>query len=69
MGGDDVIPHDSNRELAKRYCQAGSQISFNTDSTPTHAMAMIFTIPRGLIFMDRQFKGLPASNDCWQVGV
>lgn len=66
--GDDVIPHKSNRELAHKYCQAGSRVSFYMDGTPTHAMASLVIIPRGLIFMDRQFKGLPSSQDCWQVG-
>lgn len=66
--GDDIIPHQSNRDLAKRYCKAGSRVSFYMDGTPTHAMASLVIIPRGLIFMDRQFKGLPSSQDCWQVG-
>lgn len=66
--GDDVVPHSTNRDLAKSYCKEGTRVSFYMDSTPMHALAMIFTIPRGLIFMDRQFKGLPSSEDCWQVG-
>lgn len=66
--GDDVIPHRANRQLAKKYCEAGANVSFYMGSTPTHAMSMLTMMPRALIFMDHQFKGLPNSQDCWQVG-
>ena len=65
---DDVIPHADNRTLAQRYCQAGTRVSFHTGLTPTHVAAQYTMIPRSLIFLDRQFKGLPNANDCWQVG-
>lgn len=66
--GDDVIPHGTNRRLAQRYCKAGTRVSFHTDATPTHVGASYAIIPRALIFMDRQFKGQPNVDDCWQVG-
>ncbi len=64
---DDVIPHKSNRKLANSYCQAGTRVSFYAPLTLIHAVGGIAAIPRGLIFMDRQFKGLPNSNECWVV--
>lgn len=65
---DDVIPHRTNRRLAQQYCKAGTRVSFHTDFTPTHVGASYAIIPRGLVFLDRQFQGKPNVNDCWQVG-
>ena len=65
---DDVIPHRTNRQLAQRYCRAGTRVSFHTDATPTHVAASYAIIPRGLVFMKRQFEGKPNADDCWQVG-
>ena len=66
--GDDVIPHATNRKLGQAYCRAGSDVSFYSPMTPTHAGAALAVIPRGLTFMDRRFKGLWQSDDCWLVG-
>lgn len=63
---DDVIPYKTNRQLAKDYCQQGSRVTFYTLVGATHLAGVFEGIPRGLIFLDRQFKGLPSINSCWQ---
>lgn len=64
--GDDVIPYRTNRQLAADYCQQGSRVTFYTLVGVTHVAGIFEGIPRGLIFLDRQFKGLSSINSCWQ---
>ncbi len=66
---DDVIPHQSNRDLAASYCRAGApRVSFYTSVTPTHAGGALGVMPSGLIFMNQVFTGAQTSNDCGMVG-
>ncbi|MGV3016867.1 lipase family protein [Rothia sp. 88186D007BW] len=63
---DDVIPYQTNRQLAADYCQQGADVTFYTLAGVGHAPGIFEGIPGGLIFMDRQFKELPNINSCWQ---
>lgn len=65
--GDDVIPYRANKQLASRYCAAGTRVTFYGLATVTHVVALYEGIPRALIFMDRQFKDLPNINSCWRL--
>ena len=64
--GNDVIHYQTNRQLAADYCQQGSRVTFYTLAGVTHVAGIFEGIPRGLIFLDRQFKGLSSINSCWQ---
>lgn len=43
-----------------------ARVTFYTLAGATHVAGIFEGIPRGLIFLDRQFKGLSSINSCWQ---
>ncbi|UVJ40064.1 lipase family protein [Arthrobacter sp. CJ23] len=65
---DDVIPFDQGRQLAKRWCAAGSSVYFDVTAGATHVGGYAAAIPQAFIFLERRFSGQGAISNCWLYG-
>ncbi|MGO1182267.1 MAG: lipase family protein [Micrococcaceae bacterium] len=63
---DDVIPYRTGRDLAGRWCAAGTEVTFHHSLMPTHIGGYVGSFIPMLSFLDRQFAGKSSSNHCWQ---
>lgn len=63
---DDVIPYRTGRELAGRWCAAGTEVTFHHSLMPTHLGGYAGSFVPMLTFLNRQFAGKSSSNHCWQ---
>lgn len=63
---DDVIPYRTGRDLAGRWCAAGTKVTFHHSLMPTHIGGYVGSFIPMLSFLDRQFTGKSSSNHCWQ---
>lgn len=64
---DDVVPYRAGRELAQRWCAAGTNVSFQTLVTPTHLGGYLEGVPAMLTHLDARFNGLPQVSSCWRL--
>lgn len=62
---DDVIPYAAGRSMAKRWCQQGARVDFDTSLAPTHVGGFVDLYPRALAYLDDRINGRYAVNDCW----
>ncbi|MCO4239013.1 lipase family protein [Pseudarthrobacter sp. MDT3-28] len=65
---DDVIPYDQGRQLAKRWCAAGSSVYFDVTAGATHIGGYAAAIPQAFIFLERRFSNRSAVSNCWLYG-
>lgn len=63
---DDVIPYRTGRDLAGRWCDQGTRVTFHHSLMPTHVGGYVGSFIPMLSFLDRQFAGKSSSNHCWQ---
>lgn len=65
---DDVIPFDQGRQLAKRWCGAGSSVYFDVTAGASHIGGYAAAIPQAFIFLERRFSSRTAVSNCWLYG-
>lgn len=65
---DDVIPYDQGRQLAKRWCAAGSSVYFDTTAGATHVGGYAAAIPQAFLFLERRFADRSPTSNCWLYG-
>lgn len=65
--GDDVIPYQVGRDLAKSYCSKGVDVEFQPMLTPTHIGGYVASIPRSLAYLNGRMHGRPTLNNCWSL--
>ncbi|WP_104062654.1 lipase family protein [Arthrobacter sp. 4R501] len=65
---DDVIPFDQGRQLAKRWCAAGSAVYFDVTAGATHVGGYAAAIPQAFIFLERRFADRSSVGNCWLYG-
>ncbi|MCQ9340955.1 lipase family protein [Corynebacterium phoceense] len=69
---DDLIPYGQARALAGAYCQAGATVNFvaepGTALAPGaalgHAVPLMASVPKGLVYLFDLFTNKPAPNNC-----
>ncbi len=61
---DDVIPYAVGKGLAQRWCAQGTRVTLETTVGVTHLGGYAAAVPRVMIFLGRQFAGLPNVNSC-----
>ena len=64
---DDVVPYQSGRRLAQKWCASGVNVSMQTLATPTHVGASLEGIPSMLVYLDARFNGIPQTSSCWRL--
>lgn len=64
---DDVVPYSVGRDLAKKWCASGSNVSMQTLATPTHLGGYVVGVPAMLTYLDARFNGIPQVNSCWRL--
>lgn len=61
---DDVIPYQTGRDLARRWCAQGTRVSMDSTLVATHIGGYAASIPRVMIFFGRQFANQPNIDNC-----
>ncbi|MCT1617460.1 lipase family protein [Kocuria marina] len=64
---DDVVPYQSGRQLAQRWCASGSNVSFQPLVTPTHLGGYVEGLPSALEFLNARFSGQKQLSSCWRL--
>ncbi|WP_417233851.1 lipase family protein [Arthrobacter sp.] len=64
---DDVIPYKTGRDLAKRWCAQGANVSWNTTAGPTHIGGYVAAMPAAMIFLKQRFEGKRQLSSCWRI--
>ena len=64
---DDVIPYSTGRNLAQRWCTAGTQVTFESNLGPTHVGGYAAAMPGVALFTSLSFSGSPLLNSCWRL--
>ncbi|WP_426998040.1 lipase family protein [Pseudarthrobacter sp. N5] len=62
---DDAIPYGQGRDLAKRWCDAGTSVYFDTTLGATHAGGYVAAVPAAFLFLERRFEGQTPITNCW----
>lgn len=62
---DDVIPYESGRNLAERWCAKGANVRLSSSITPTHIGAAVGSYPEQFLFLEARFAGIPQLSNCW----
>ncbi len=67
---DDLIPFAQAQQLAGAYCQQGGTVDFVIENGPGlgwgtgHALPLMTTLPKGLIYLADRFHNRPAPSNC-----
>ncbi len=64
---DDVVPYQGGRDLAKRWCAQGANVSWNTTAGPGHIGGYIAAVPQALHFLKSRFDGKRQLSSCWRI--
>lgn len=64
---DDVVPYSVGRNVARKWCESGSNVSMQTLATPTHLGGYVVGVPAMLTYLDARFNGIPQVNSCWRL--
>lgn len=64
---DDVVPYQSGRNLAKRWCAQGANVSWNTTAGPGHIGGYVAAVPQALYFLKSRFDGKRQLSSCWRL--
>lgn len=64
---DDVIPYQTGKNLASRWCSKGANVNFSTNVAPTHIGGAIAGYPEQFLFLEARFAGIPQFSNCWMV--
>ncbi|GAA5069295.1 lipase family protein [Nocardia callitridis] len=63
-GADDVVSPDSVRQLAGRYCAAGTPVQLDMIPGADHGAAMVQGAPRAFQYLADRFAGVTAPSTC-----
>lgn len=61
---DDVVDYDQGRDMARSWCDAGGQVSFQTLLTPSHVGGAVAGFPRAFAFLEARIQGRSFSDNC-----
>lgn len=64
---DDVIPYKTGRNLAKRWCDQGANVSWDTTAGPTHIGGYVAALPATMFFLKQRFAGKSQLSSCWRI--
>ncbi|MGO2004417.1 lipase family protein [Arthrobacter rhombi] len=64
---DDVIPYATGRDLAKRWCAQGVNVSWDATAGPTHIGGYVAAVPQALYFLKSRFDGKRPLSSCWRL--
>lgn len=64
---DDVIPYKTGRDLAKRWCAEGTNVSWDATAGPTHIGGYVAAVPRAMLFLKDRFAGKGQLSSCWRI--
>lgn len=64
---DDVIPYKSGRNLAKRWCDQGTNVSWDATAGPTHIGGYVAALPATMFFLKQRFAGNSQLSSCWRI--
>lgn len=61
---DDVVPYEANRGTAKRWCNLGATVQFETVLAPSHGAGSVAVYAESLPWLSGRLLGLPAPTNC-----
>jgi pimeloyl-ACP methyl ester carboxylesterase len=64
---DDVVPYQTGRDLAKRWCDREANVSWDTTLAPTHIGGYVAAVPRVMLFLNDRFAGRSQVSSCWRI--
>ncbi|MGH3715056.1 MAG: lipase family protein [Micromonosporaceae bacterium] len=62
--GDDIVPYEQGRQMARDWCARGATVQFTTLSTATHVGAIPETANHVFPWLEQRFAGIPAGGNC-----
>lgn len=64
---DDVIPSQTGRGLAQRWCEQGARVAFESNAGPTHIGGYVAGAPGVALFTTLSLNGWGTANSCWRL--
>lgn len=64
---DDVIPSQTGRGLAQRWCEQGARVAFESNAGPTHVGGYVAGAPGVALFTTLSLNGWTTANSCWRL--
>lgn len=64
---DDVIPYQTGKNVASRWCSKGANVRFSSNVAPTHIGGAIASYPEQFLFLEARFAGIPQLANCWML--
>lgn len=63
--GDDIVPFDQGRQMARDWCAKGATVQFDTLGVPTHVGGFVAAYPLALQWLDNRLRTTEAApNNC-----